>query len=429
MDPVYGPWTRRSDSAEERAAVVIRAAVVAAVGLALLIGPELARGRPAVVWAIVAGTALYAAVLVITEWAEWTLPVRPAVLTVVDGVLIVVACGLTGGADSIMVAVLPLVAIAMSLRSGAVLGRLGALGLGIGYTVAALLGSDPDVPVSQRLLSGAWWSGFLVAAAVLVGVLVRMLERQLQAAADSRARAAAEHETLLLERRLRARLVAAQQARLDGVRVVLHEFRTPVASLTALTRDLAAGRLSPEASGTATRLLAEHAVHLRDMLEGLADLAVRDGSPLGVVTDRRVVLAELAEAVLDAAAVSPGRRRITVTPPDAAVLCDPQRLRRVLTNLAENAARHSGDEPVELALSHTDGVLTAEVRDRGPGLPPGQEGLVTAKGVALGERRGTAGLGLWIVEALVGAMNGELTLAAREEGGLTAHLTLPLGPA
>ncbi|MCF7553085.1 sensor histidine kinase KdpD [Pseudonocardia sp. WMMC193] len=426
---VYGPWTRRSDSAEERAAVVIRAAVVAAVGLALVIGPELARGRPGVVWTIVAGTALYAAALLVTEWAERPLPVRPAVLTVIDGLLVLVACGLTGGADSIFVAVLPLIAIAMSLRAGPVVGRLGALGVGLGFTVACVVGSDADVPPAERLLTGAWWSGFLVAAAVLVGVLARMLERQLVVAAESRARAVAEHEKLVSERELRARLVAAQRARLDGVRVVLHEFRTPVASLTALTADLAAGKLSPSAADSAIRLLAEHAVHLRDMLEGLADLAVRDGSPLGRVTDRPVVLAELAEAVLDAAAVAPARRRITVEPAGAVVRCDPQRLRRVLTNLAENAARHSGDAPVELALSHVDGILTAQVRDRGPGLPPGQEGVVTSKGVAIGERRGTAGLGLWIVEALVGAMNGELELRPRAGGGLVAHLTLPLDPA
>ncbi|WP_181779773.1 sensor histidine kinase, partial [Pseudonocardia pini] len=104
-------------------------------------------------------------------------------------------------------------------------------------------------------------------------------------------------------------------------------------------------------------------------------------------------------------------------------------LRRVLTNLAENAARHSGEAPVELELSSADGLLTAEVRDRGPGLPPGQEGLVTTKGVAVGERRGTAGLGLWIVEALVGAMDGELTLEPREGGGLVARLVLPLDAA
>lgn len=406
---------------EDRAAVVIRVVAVAAVGLALALGPQLARGPVAPLAALVVAAFGYAAVLAVAEFRGGrTLP--PRVATTIDGVLALVACGLTGGAESIMVALLPLVVIAASVRGGAVVGRIAAVGAGVGFTVGSVLGSDADVPLVDRWLAGAWWTGFLVAASVLVGALVQLLERQLDAAAVARA----EHEAFLEERDLRARLLAAQQARLDGVRVVLHEFRTPVASLTALTADLAAGRLSETSRETATRLLAEHAVHLRDMLDGLADVAVTDGSPIGRVRPRVVPLAELADAVLHAAGVAPARRRPSVEPPDAAVRCDPQRLRRVLTNLVENAARHSGDAPVELDLRHVDGRLVAEVRDRGPGLPPGQEGVVTAKGVALGERRGTAGLGLWIVEALVAAMDGELSLVPRDGGGLVAHLDLPL---
>lgn len=408
-------------SLEERTAVVIRLLVVCSVGAALVLEPGIARGRAGALGALVVATLGYALVLAVAEWRGRRL-LAPWLATSTDAVLALLACGLTGGADSVMVAILPLVVIAGAVRGGVVVGRLGALAVGAGFTVAALAGSDPVVPLAQRWLAGAWWTGYLVAAAVLVGVLLRMLERQFEAAAESRA----EHEAFLEERDLRSRLLAAQQARLDGVRVVLHEFRTPVASLTALTADLAADRLSGPAREAATRLLAEHAVHLRDMLDGLADVAVQEGSPLGRVRERPVRLVELAEAVLDAAGVAPERRAPRVEPPDAAVRCDPQRLRRVLTNLVENAARHSGSEPVELDLRHCDGRLVAEVRDRGPGLPPGQEGVVTAKGVALGERRGTAGLGLWIVEALVAAMDGELSLLPRDGGGLVARLELRL---
>jgi signal transduction histidine kinase len=410
---------------EERTAVAIRLLVVAAVGLALVLGPELARGRLVPLAWLVVATAGYALALAVAEWRDRTLA-PPWLVTSVDATLALVACAFTGGATSIMVAVLPLVVIAAALRAGAGPGRLAALAVGAGFTVASVLGSDPDVPAADRWLAGAWWTGFLVAIAVLVGVLVRMLERQLDAAAVSRARALAEHEAFLEERDLRGRLLAAQEARMDGVRVILHEFRTPVASLTALSADLAADRLAGPSRRTAVALLAEHAVHLRDMLDGLADVAVRDGSPLGRVRERPVRLAELAVAVLDAAGVEPARRVPAVHPAGAAVRCDPQRLRRVLTNLVENAARHSGAAPVELDLRHVEGRLVAEVRDRGPGLPPGRHGVVTAKGVALGERRGTAGLGLWIVEALVAAMDGELRLLPRDGGGLVARLELPL---
>jgi signal transduction histidine kinase len=412
-------------SVQERTAAVIRLLVVSSVGLALVVVPGIARGRVALLGTLVAVALGYAVVLGVAELRGRRL-LAPWLATSIDAVLALVACGLTGGAHSAMVAILPLVVIAGAVRGGAVVGRLGALAVGAGLTAAALVGSDPGVAVVDRWLAGVWWTGYLVAAAVLVGMLLRVLERQYEEAAESRARARAEHEAFLEERDLRSRLLAAQQARLDGVRVVLHEFRTPVASLTALSADLAAGRLTGPARETATRLLAEHAAHLRDMLDGLADVAVQEGSPLGRVRERVVPLAELAGAVLDAAGVEPQRRVAHVEPADATVRCDPQRLRRVLTNLVENAARHSGEAPVELDLRHADGRLVAEVRDRGPGLPPGQEGVVTAKGVALGERRGTAGLGLWIVEALVTAMDGELRLLPRDGGGLVAHLELPL---
>jgi signal transduction histidine kinase len=413
---------------EERTAAVIRLLVVLAVGVALVALPRLREGHLTALLALLAVTFGYAVVLAIGEWWGRRL-LKPAIATTLDSVVTLIGCALTGGSGSLLVAVLPLVVIAASVRGGVVLGRLAALGIGIGFTGAALLGTGPAVPRFEVWFSGAWWTGLLVAASVLVGVLVRMLERQFEDAALARARAVAEHEALVEERDLREQLSTAQQARMDGVRVVLHEFRTPVASLTALSADLAAERLSDDSRRTAVALLADHAVHLRDMLDGLADVAVREGSPLGRVRERPVALAELAEAVMDAAGVAPGRRRSHVEPAGATVRCDPQRLRRVLTNLVENAARHSGDAPVELALSQVGGVLVAEVRDRGPGLPPGQEGVVTAKGVAMGERRGTAGLGLWIVEALVEAMNGELTLLPRDGGGLTAHLKLPVPPA
>ncbi|GEL22037.1 hypothetical protein PSU4_09910 [Pseudonocardia sulfidoxydans NBRC 16205] len=390
---------------------MLRLFVVLAVGLALTVGPSLARDMLVPASVLVVATLGYStAQLVATRRGH---PLLPGwAVTVVDGLLVVVGCAWTGGATSVMVAALPLVAIAAAVRGGAVAGRTGALLLGLAYTVAAVVGSDADVPPADRLLAGAWWTGFLVAVVVLVEVLVRQLERQARAAEAEQA--------------LRERLVATQRARVDGVRVVLHEFRTPVASLSALARDLAAGRLDGPARDRALSLLADHATHLDDMLDGLADLALADGSPLGKVRDRAVPLGDLADAVLDAAGVGPDRRVATVDPPGAVVRTDPQRLRRLLTNLVENAARHGAADPVELALAHAGGVLTAEVRDRGPGLPAGQEGLVTAKGVALGERRGTAGLGLWIVEALVASMDGELALLPREGGGLVARLVLPL---
>ncbi|MDT7600792.1 MAG: hypothetical protein QOK26_2869 [Pseudonocardiales bacterium] len=407
---------------EQRVVVFVRAAVVASWALLLLTDPRLVEPHPITTWMLVAASAAWAALLTFSRLRELRSPPTWAI-SLVDSALTLVGCALTGGAHTLLVAVLPLIVIAAGL--GGRRGYVVAVGLGAGYTVAVLVG-DASTPVPDRWLHGVWWTGYLLGTAVLVEVFSRLLERQFDVAARSRAEAMAEHEALLEERDLRERLLESQHARQDGLRVILHEFRTPVASMTALSRDLASGALAEPAAATALSLISAHTEHLRDMLDNLADLALADGSPVGRPRERPVVLAELAEAVLDAAGIPPERRSATVDPPGATVWSDPQRLRRILTNLAENAARHSIRGLVELNLTGHPDRLVAEVRDRGPGLPPDQLGEVSRKYVSLGDRRGTAGLGLWIVAQLVSGMSGQLTLSAREGGGLTAHLEVPV---
>jgi signal transduction histidine kinase len=421
-------FIRRGDPREQRVVVLVRVGVVISWAALLVVDQRLAEPHRAAAWALLALSALYAGALAVCRLTERRIPPSWAI-TVADSVLTLAACALVDGADTWLVAVLPLIVLAAGLSGRR--GYLVAVGLGAGYTLALLFGASAmssATSMPARLGHGLWWTGYLLATAVLVEVFSRLLERQYDLAARSRAEAIAEHEALLEERDLRERLIESQQARQDGLRVILHEFRTPVASLTALSRDLARGALSGPASATALSLISAHSEHLRDMLDNLADLAIADGSPVGRPRERRVVLAELAEAVLDAAGIPAERRVSTVTPEGARVRSDPQLLRRVLTNLAENAARHGTASPVELHLAAHTGRLVAEVRDRGPGLPPDQLGEVTRKYVSLGDRRGTAGLGLWIVAQVVRGLNGQLTLAARDGGGLVARLEVPVDP-
>lgn len=344
------------------------------------------------------------------------------VVTATDGAFALSACALTGGVHSLAVAVLPLVVIAASLRGQSRQGVGIAFVVGAGFGLLALI-PDPVSPLSDRVWIGVWWLVYLPATASLAGVFVRRLRRGYEEAAEARAEAIADHAALVEERDLRARLLDSQQARLDGLRVIMHEFRTPVTSMSALARAAAGGQ---QASPAATlNLLTAHARHLEDMLDGLADVALADGSPVGRGRERRVPLAQLCETVFDGAGVDPDRRVSSIRPADLEIVCDPQRLRRILVNLVENAARVSGSLPVELGVVRTRNDLVIEVRDRGPGVPDDQLGLVTRKYTSFGERRGTSGLGLWIVEQLTTSMNGTLTLLRRDDGGLVARLVLP----
>ena len=403
-------------------ALAIRVGVVLSAPALLVTTDAGDQADPRVLVPLVVVTLLYGFVMLGARLAGLSDP--PArLVTAADTLLSLFVCALTGGAYSLFVAVLPLVVIAAGLRGEPRRGAGFAVGLGIAFTVIALFATPLTAPL-ERFFVGVWWTFYLLATAELVGVFTRRLHQGYEETAESRAEAIAEREALVEERDLRARLLESQQARLDGLRVILHEFRTPVVSMSALVQDAAKGERPVRPDALA--LLSAHARHLEDMLDGLADVALTEGSPIGRVRDRQIRLAGLVESVFDGAGLGPERRLCTVRPPDATAICEPQRLRRILVNLTENAGRVSGTAPVELWLVREGDNLVAEIRDRGPGLPPDQLGLVTRKYTSFGERRGTSGLGLWIVEQLTSAMDGSLTLEPRPGGGLVARLVLPM---
>jgi two-component system osmolarity sensor histidine kinase EnvZ len=101
-------------------------------------------------------------------------------------------------------------------------------------------------------------------------------------------------------------------------------------------------------------------------------------------------------------------------------------VRRAIANLVDNALRYAG-EPVEIALSAGDGTAVVEVRDQGPGVPPGEVERLKRPFTRLDDSRGAdggSGLGLAIVERTVQAHGGALDLLPGSPRGLVARLAL-----
>jgi two-component system osmolarity sensor histidine kinase EnvZ len=101
-------------------------------------------------------------------------------------------------------------------------------------------------------------------------------------------------------------------------------------------------------------------------------------------------------------------------------------VRRAVGNLVDNALRYAGDE-VEVEFKGNASRVVIEVRDRGPGIPPGQAERLKRPFTRLDAARSGpagAGLGLAIVERVARAHGGSLELVPREGGGLVARLAL-----
>lgn len=107
----------------------------------------------------------------------------------------------------------------------------------------------------------------------------------------------------------------------------------------------------------------------------------------------------------------------------------PGAMRRVLTNLLNNAVRYGGDRPVELQCECAGGEGVLRVLDRGPGIPEEQRESVFLPFHRLEQSRsrdtGGSGLGLAIVRQLCESHGWTVTLEARPGGGTEAVLRFP----
>lgn len=106
----------------------------------------------------------------------------------------------------------------------------------------------------------------------------------------------------------------------------------------------------------------------------------------------------------------------------------PLGLKRVMTNLLDNAIKYGSEPAVE--LSSNAGQVRIKVLDGGPGIPEASLEQVFAPFFRLeGSRNkstGGVGLGLSAARAIVLEHGGELTLRNRAKGGLAALVVLPV---
>ncbi|WP_168520870.1 sensor histidine kinase [Amycolatopsis acididurans] len=401
----------------------IRIGVIIAATLLFAFGPESVRAHPAVTLCLVAVAWCYGVTTVCLPRLERIGTREAMAVGLVDAVVATELLASTGGSTSPAVAILFLVVVSGGIRirlRGAVVLTLAIAAAT--FMVGMLANTAP--PVHERLGWSAWWSGFLFFTGLLAAGITFLAERQQEQVLGAQARAQVEHDAAEYERELRDRLLASYQAQQDGLRIILHEFRTPVASLSALGSNLVRKGGTEETRHMASVLVASHVEHLAEMLDGLADVARMEGSPLGTPRRREVDLEQFLLAAADAAGLRPPQLHLVVTPANAQVVVD-VRLRRVITNLADNAVRHSESRPIDITARAGAQEIEISVADRGPGLRPEQLAGVTEKYVSLGDSRGTAGLGLWIVEQITRALGGHLYFRARDGGGLRVDLTIP----
>ncbi len=230
--------------------------------------------------------------------------------------------------------------------------------------------------------------------------------------------------------------IESERLRNSLLTAISHDLRTPLAALVGLADAL---RLAPPALSPAQADVADairrSAQRMSAQVTNLLDMARLQAG--AVQLNRQwLPLQEVVGSALSALDEALAGREVDVAlPPELPLLrLDAVLFERVLVNLLENALKYTlPGSPLQIAArvagQGAGAQVQIDVRDQGPGFPPGREAQLFDK-FERGDREGATpgvGLGLAICKAIVEAHEGRISAHNVAAGGACVRIELPLG--
>ncbi len=201
---------------------------------------------------------------------------------------------------------------------------------------------------------------------------------------------------------------------------VSHELKTPIAGIRGAA-ELLADDWEEMKDEERERFLANvdaDALRMERLVSELLRLArIQAGPDETREVDVRAQLRALAASY-------PGAVRMKVSDALPPLRIAPDHFDSALRNLLDNAVRHGAGHPVDLeAEPAQNGRVLLRVRDRGPGIRPGNQGRVFERFFTTERDRGGTGLGLAIVRAVAESRGGRVSFETGP-AGTCFHLSL-----
>ncbi len=222
--------------------------------------------------------------------------------------------------------------------------------------------------------------------------------------------------------RARARL---DRERSDLVATVAHELRSPLTGVKGFVQALLNrwDRLSDEQKKLMLTTVHADSDRLSRLITELLDVARLDTGRLSM-HPRPCDVGQLTHRVIDSVrAGAPHRIEFEAADDLPGVWADPDKFTQVLTNVLENAIRH-GSDPVSVSAVTEGDLVAVRVDDSGDGIPHDVRQRAFTKFWTTGQRGGS-GLGLYLVNGLVRAHGGTVTIDDAPSGGARIVMTWP----
>ncbi|MBY8825870.1 HAMP domain-containing sensor histidine kinase [Sphingomonas colocasiae] len=212
---------------------------------------------------------------------------------------------------------------------------------------------------------------------------------------------------------MRARLVDHVAQRTTMLAAITHDLGTPLTRLAFRIE-----RLPPADRARAIADIEE----MRAMIQSVLEFARGESRP-----HRALDLAPLLDGLADDMAITGARIERQVAAP-LPMMGDPAALRRLFSNLVDNALRYGGNARIDATTGN--GRICVTVDDDGPGIPAALAASLFDPFVRAEPSRsretGGIGLGLSIARNIAEAHDGQIVAGNRDGGGARFTVSLPL---
>ena len=230
-------------------------------------------------------------------------------------------------------------------------------------------------------------------------------------------------------RQMAVRLGESEERERNFLMSVSHELRTPLTAIQGHVAALREGVVTdPELAETSLEIVAQEAERLGRLVGDVLDLAKLDAHRFTVLTEE-VDMGRLCDRAYSTFADEARRRGIDYTQAaeeEPVITTDGDRVLQIISNLLSNAFRWTPDGGrIGLALASSNGTVTVDVADTGPGIRADELERIFRPFWSL-DGRGT-GLGLPIARELALALGGRIDLDTEPGRGSRFRLVLPAG--
>jgi signal transduction histidine kinase len=219
------------------------------------------------------------------------------------------------------------------------------------------------------------------------------------------------------------RLEQAFRAQKRLIADAAHELKTPTAVLVGESQEAMRPEASAEERHQSLETIERVSRGLAREVDALLLLARGDGAlPVPQTLTDLAEIAQEATETTEPLGVPRGVRCVFIRNGRARLFGDRAALLRLASNLVSNAVLYThACTTVEVEVGSAHGEVFLEVRDRGPGVDPGERARIFGRFVRLDSARARnpegSGLGLAIVEQVVQAHHGRVEVDGRPGGG------------